>query len=64
MPKVTLDFAEKPALAGLQWRGVAWGSQRRLRCLKALQAAPLQVCNRKEVFQQYQKLRCDPIKSI
>jgi hypothetical protein len=39
---LTLDFAEKPASAELPWRGVACGSQRRLRRLKALQAAPLQ----------------------
>jgi hypothetical protein len=42
------------ALPDCKWWGVACGSQRRLRRLKALQAAPLQVSNRREVFQRNQ----------
>jgi hypothetical protein len=55
-----VDSGEKPALAGLQWRRVAGGSQRGLGRLKALPAAPLQVSNRRELFQQNPMLRYVP----
>jgi hypothetical protein len=55
-----VDFAEKAPWPDCKWREVGCGSQRRLRRLKALQAAPLQVSNPREVFQQNPMLRCVP----